>query len=85
MESLENTFSDLAAFSLGNSLNDNVSDSSKINYYYFLIYAGVALLLIIIGVYAYKYFANRKKVRFSEQQQHEQQEQYIEQQHYEDQ
>jgi len=68
MEGLENTFSDLAAFSLGN--NDAIGgDSSKINYYYFLIFAGIALLVIIIGIYAYKYFSNRnsKKVHFSEQ------------------
>jgi hypothetical protein len=77
MEGLENTFSDLAAFSLGN--NDSIGgDSSKINYYYFLIFAGIALLVIIIGVYAYKYFSNgnSKKVHFSEQP--------IEQQEYDD-
>jgi hypothetical protein len=78
MESLENTFSDLAAFSLGNNDAMIGSDSSKINYYYFLIFAGIALLVIIIGVYAYKYFSNRnsKKVHFSEQP--------IEQQQYDD-
>jgi hypothetical protein len=84
MEGLENTFSDLAAFSLNNLTDDGVSDSTKINYYYFLIYAGIALLVILIGVYVYKYFSNRKKVHFDESNnsvQHvEQQEHYMDDQ-----
>ena len=64
MEGLEDTFSDLASFSLANSLNDT-NNVLKIDYYYYLIYIGIALLIILIGVYLYKYL-NRKKVHFSE-------------------
>jgi hypothetical protein len=66
MEDLENTFSDLASFSLNNPLSEVSNEYVKFDYYY-LIYIGIAVLIIIIGILAYKFYSNSKKVRFSEE------------------
>ena len=67
MESLEDTFSDLALFSLANSSSEISNDTLKTNYY-FLIYAGIALLVIIFCILIYKNYVKNKKVSFSEDQ-----------------
>jgi ABC-type phosphate transport system permease subunit len=66
MESLEDTFSDLASFSLANSVGE-ISNESLITNYYFLIYTGIALIVIILAVIIYKSYFIRKTVRFSEE------------------
>ena len=65
MDGLDDTFADLAAFSLGNSFDETVGGATKGDYT-FLIYLGVALLLIIVGMFIYKFYLNQKKVRFSD-------------------
>ena len=66
MEDLENTFSDLASFSLNNPLNEISDEYVKFDYYY-LIYIGIAILIIIVGILAYKFYSNSKKVTFTEE------------------
>ena len=62
MSNLEETFADLASFSLAQP-NDilKISDNS------FYIYIGIALFVIIIAYFTYKYYLNQKKVRFLEE------------------
>lgn len=61
---LGDLFSDIAAFSL--AVDDTPTVGATQNDYMFLIYIGAILLVIIIGFIIYKYFT-QKKVRFSEQ------------------
>jgi hypothetical protein len=70
MNNLDNTFADLAAFSLANSFDETVGGATKGDYT-FLIYLGVALLLIIIGLFIYKFYYNQKKVRFEDNSENE--------------
>jgi len=65
MNNLDDTFADLAAFSLANSFDETIGGATKGDYT-FLIYLGVALLLIIIGLFIYKFYYNQKKVRFED-------------------
>jgi len=66
MEGLDETFSDLASFSLSNSSGESLTGGTKCDYT-FLIYLGAALLIIIVGLFIYKFYLNQKKVRFSEE------------------
>ena len=66
MESLEDTFSDLASFSLANPIGE-VSNETLITNYYFLIYTGIALFIILLGLIVYRYYFTRKTVRFAEE------------------
>jgi hypothetical protein len=70
MNNLDDTFADLAAFSLANSFDETVGGATKGDYT-FLIYLGVALLLIIIGLFIYKFYFNQKKVRFEDNNENE--------------
>jgi hypothetical protein len=70
MNNLDDTFADLAAFSLANSFDETVGGATKGDYT-FLIYLGVALLLIIIGLFIYKFYYNQKKVRFEDNSENE--------------
>ena len=65
MNILDDTFADLAAFSLANSFDETVGGATKWDYT-FLIYLGIALLLIIVGLFIYKFYSNQKKVRFDD-------------------
>ena len=62
MNNLEETFADLASFSLEQP-NDILKKSDNS----FYIYIGIALLVIIIAYFTYKYYSNKKKVRFLEE------------------
>jgi hypothetical protein len=66
MDNLNDTFADLAAFSLANSFDESLGGATKGDYT-FVIYLGVALLLIIVGMFIYKFYLNQKKVRFSDE------------------
>jgi hypothetical protein len=65
MEKLDDTFADLAYFSLVNAFNETAEVGGAGDYTFF-IYLGVALLLIIIGLFIYKFYFNQKKVRFDD-------------------
>ena len=62
---IDDTFSDLASFSLSNTLDDTLGDAPKGNYS-FLLYLGPLLLLLVIGGLIYKFYVNKKRVQFSE-------------------
>ena len=66
MSNLDDTFADLASFSLANSFDETIGGATKGDYT-FLIYLGVALLLIIGSFFIYKFYLNQKKVRFSDE------------------
>ena len=65
MEELQDTFADLASFSLANEIvsGDNVTTSLFNSQYTIYIYIGLAILLVIIGLLIYK-FNYVKRVRF---------------------
>jgi len=66
MENLEETFSDLASFSLAQQ-PDNFIINTKNSDNSFYIYMGIALLVIVVSFFIYKYYSNQKKVRFLEE------------------
>jgi hypothetical protein len=69
MNNLEDTFSDLASFSLANTIDENicnVSEVSKNGDNTYLIYFGVGLLICIVSFFIYKFYLNKKKVSFSD-------------------
>ena len=60
METLQDTFGDLASFSLANEFinntNNDVQPLSLLNYEYItFIYIGIAILVIIVGLLIYKF------------------------------
>ena len=71
MENLQDTFGDLAAFSLANEIiNNDVSEpvaslSIFNSEYIHYIYIGITILVIIIGLLAYKFnYVKRKPAEF---------------------
>jgi hypothetical protein len=65
MENLDDTFSDLASFSLSNMLDDIVDVTPKDNYS-FIFYLSPLLLLLVVGGFIYKFYINKKRIKFSE-------------------
>jgi hypothetical protein len=60
METLQDTFGDLASFSLANEFINNTTNDvqplSLLNYEYItFIYIGIAILVIIVGLLIYKF------------------------------
>jgi len=66
MNNLEDTFSDLASFSLANSFDENIVGGASKEDYTSLIYIGAVVLLILLAMFIYKFYFSQKKVRFSE-------------------
>ena len=67
MNNLDDTFSDLASFSLANSFDENIVGGAYKDDYTSLIYIGASLLIILLVVFIYKFYFSQKKVRFSEE------------------
>lgn len=66
MDNLEDTFSDLASFSLANSVNETVGNTIIFDNHFF-IYIGIGLLVIVIVFFLYKSYLSKRKVRFSDE------------------
>jgi hypothetical protein len=66
MNNLEDTFSDLASFSLANSFDENIVGGASNQDYSSLIYVAAAVLVLLLAMFIYKFYFSQKKVRFSE-------------------
>jgi hypothetical protein len=67
MNNLEDTFADLASFSLANSFDENLVGGASKQDYTSLIYIGAAVLIILLAMFIYKFYFTQKKVRFSDE------------------
>ena len=67
MNNLEDTFADLASFSLAKSFDENIVGGASKQEYTLLIYIGAAVLIILLAMFIYKFYFTQKKVRFSEE------------------